>query len=177
MKGRSLVEVATGGIVLVIAAIFLGYAVLHSGRGATNADGMRLTAKFDKIDGLSNGADVRIAGVKVGSVTDSRIDPDSFGAVLTMRVDRTLRLPDDTSAEITSEGLLGGKYVSLVPGGSEKFLADGARITETQGSVSLESLLGRFIFSVTQMNSQQQPQNGGAEQGAAQGSGAPAASR
>ncbi|WP_052388966.1 outer membrane lipid asymmetry maintenance protein MlaD [Belnapia moabensis] len=163
MKGRSLAEVATGGIVLVIAVVFLAYAVLHSGRGSANADGMSLTARFDKIDGLSNGADVRIAGVKVGSVTDSRIDPQSFGAVLTMRVDRSLRLPDDTSAEITSEGLLGGKYVSLVPGGSEKLLADGSRITETQGSVSLESLLGRFIFSVTQMNSQNQESQGGGQ--------------
>ena len=163
MKGRSLAEVATGGIVLVIAVVFLAYAVLHSGRGSANADGMSLTARFDKIDGLSNGADVRIAGVKVGSVTDSRIDPQSFGAVLTMRVDRSLRLPDDTSAEITSEGLLGGKYVSLVPAGSEKLLADGSRITETQGSVSLESLLGRFIFSVTQMNSQNQESQGGGQ--------------
>jgi phospholipid/cholesterol/gamma-HCH transport system substrate-binding protein len=155
MKGRSLAEVATGGIVLAVAAIFLAYAVLHSGRGAANSDGLQLTATFDKIDGLSNGADVRIAGVKVGSVTDSRIDPTSFSAVLTLRVDRSLKLPTDTSAEITSEGLLGGKYVSLVPGGSERYLADNSRITETQGSVSLESLLGRFIFSVTQMNGSQ----------------------
>lgn len=160
MQGRSLAEVVTGGIVLAVATGFLSYAVLHSGRGASNTDGLELTAQFDKIDGLSNGADVRIAGVKVGSVTDSRIDPTSFSAVLTLRVDRSLRLPVDTSAEITSEGLLGGKYVSLVPGGSETTLADKARITETQGSVSLESLLGRFIFSVTQMNSAQQPAGG-----------------
>ncbi|WP_149541027.1 outer membrane lipid asymmetry maintenance protein MlaD [Siccirubricoccus phaeus] len=161
MQGRSLAEVATGAVVLVVAAIFLAYAVLHSGRGAVVAEGMQLRARFDRIDGIANGADVRIAGVKVGTVTNSRIDPETFGAELTLRVDRSLRLPDDTSAEITSEGLLGGKYVSLVPGGSEKTLADGGRITETQGSVSLESLLGRFIFSVTQMNTsnaQQQQQ-------------------
>lgn len=168
MKGRSLAEVATGAVVLLVAAIFLGYAVLHSGRGATVAEGTTLRARFDRIDGISVGADVRIAGVKVGSVTDSRIDPQSFAAELTLRVDRSLRLPADTSAEITSEGLLGGKYVSLVPGGSEQVLADGARITETQGSVSLESLLGRFIFSVTQMN------NSGNQSGGAQGSGTPA---
>ena len=142
---------------------FLAYAILHSGRGSVNGDGIQLRARFDRVDGISNGADVRIAGVKVGSVTGSRIDPETFGAELTLRVDRSLRLPDDTSAEITSEGLLGGKYVSLVPGGSEKYLTDGGRITETQGSVSLESLLGRFIFSVTQMNAQQQnrPEGGG----------------
>jgi phospholipid/cholesterol/gamma-HCH transport system substrate-binding protein len=91
--------------------------------------------------------------VKVGSVSDSRIDPQNFNAELVLRVDRSLKLPADTSAEITSEGLLGGKYVSLVPGGSDRLLVDGGRITETQGSVSLESLLGKFIFSVTQMNS------------------------
>ena len=162
MKGRSLAEVAAGAIVLMVAAIFLGYAVLHSGRGTVSAEGMQLQASFDRIDGLANGADVRIAGVKVGTVTDSRIDPTSFAAVLTLKVDRSLKLPTDTSAEITSEGLLGGKYVSLVPGGADKLLADGSRITETQGSVSLESLLGRFIFSVTQMNSSQTQQQGAA---------------
>jgi phospholipid/cholesterol/gamma-HCH transport system substrate-binding protein len=174
MRGRSLTEVATGAVILAVAAVFLAYAILHSGRGSANGDGTLLRARFDRIDGISNGADVRIAGVKVGSVTGSRIDPQTFGAELTLRVDRSLRLPDDTSAEITSEGLLGGKYVSLVPGGSDKLLADGGRITETQGSVSLESLLGRFIFSVTQMNSAQQQQQTRPEGG---GTGAPAAPR
>jgi phospholipid/cholesterol/gamma-HCH transport system substrate-binding protein len=175
MKGRSIAEVAAGAVVLLVAASFLAYAVLHSGRGGGGAEGMRLTARFDRIDGLANGADVRIAGVKVGSVTDSRIDPATFGAEVTLRVDRTLRLPSDTSAEITSEGLLGGKYVSLVPGGAERPLADGGRITETQGSVSLESLLGRFIFSVTQMNAQQAGGGGDGGGAAAPGAGSGAA--
>lgn len=155
MRGRSIAELATGAVILAVALLFLGYAVLNSGRGTVGGDGISLTARFDRIDGLSNGADVRIAGVRVGSVTESRIDPQTFSAELTMKVDRNLRLPDDTSAEVTSEGLLGGRYVSLVPGGSDKVLADGGRITQTQGSVSLESLLGRFIFSVTQMNANQ----------------------
>lgn len=154
MRGRSLAELTAGAVVLAVAAIFLAYAVLHSGRGGVTADGVLLRARFDRIDGLAVGADVRIAGVKVGSVTDSRIDPRSFLAELTLRVDRALQLPNDTSAEVASEGLLGGKYVSLVPGGAEQFLTEGAMITLTQGSVSLESLLGRFIFSVTQMNAQ-----------------------
>ncbi len=151
MKGRSALEVLTGASVLLVAAVFLFYAVAHGGRGA-QPDGMTLTAQFDRIDGLVNGADVRIAGVKVGSVTGSSIDPTSFNAVVSMRVDRSLRLPNDSSAEVSSDGLLGGKYLSIVPGGADRALADGGRITETQGSVSLESLLGRFIFSVTQMN-------------------------
>lgn len=151
MKGRSVLEVMTGAGVLLIAAGFLFYAVAHGGRGA-QPDGMLLTAQFDRIDGLVNGADVRIAGVKVGSVVASSIDPVSFNAVVGMRVDRSLRLPADSSAEVSSDGLLGGKYLSIVPGGAERVLGEGGRITETQGSVSLESLLGRFIFSVTQMN-------------------------
>ncbi len=156
MKGRSIAEVAAGAVVLLVAAGFLAYAVLHSGRGGGGAEGMRLTARFDRIDGLANGADVRIAGVKVGSVTDSRIDPATFGAEVTLRVDRTLRLPSDTSAEITSEGLLGGKYVSLVPGGAERPLADGGRIT-------------------TQMNAQQAGGGGDGGGAAAPGAGGGAA--
>lgn len=151
MKGRSLAEVLAGAMVLVAAGIFLAYAILHGGRAPQTA-GIGLTAEFDRVDGLNPGADVKIGGVKIGSVSDLRIDPRSFQAVVTLRIRPDLALPTDSSAEITSEGLLGGKYVSIVPGGADRVLRDGGRITETQGSVSLESLLGRFIFSVTQMN-------------------------
>ncbi|PWS36981.1 outer membrane lipid asymmetry maintenance protein MlaD [Falsiroseomonas bella] len=150
MRGRSVTEVAAGGVVLLVAIAFLIFAVTNSGRGGISGPAVSLTAKFDRIDGLAPGADVRIAGVKVGSVTNQRIDPQTFLAVLTMRVDGSLRLPDDSSAEIASEGLLGGKFVSIVPGGSDRILADGGQITITQSSISLESLLGRFIFSMTE---------------------------
>lgn len=149
---RGIAELLTGAAVLLIAAGFLVYAITNSGR-ATVSGGLTLTARFDRIDGLAPGADVRIAGVKVGQVVNQRIDPQTFLAELTLRVDGGLRLPSDTSAEITSEGLLGGKYVALVPGGADRILRDGQRIDITQSAVSLESLLGRFIFSVTEMNS------------------------
>jgi len=149
MRGRSLAETLTGALVLLVALGFLGYAITSSGR-STPGGGLSLTARFDRIDGLAPGADVRIAGVKVGSVAAQRIDPQSFLAVLTLRVDSSLRLPNDTSAEISSDGLLGSKYIALVPGGGERILADGSEITITQSAVNLEQLLGRFIFSVTQ---------------------------
>jgi len=151
MKGRSITEVLTGAMVLVAAGVFLVYAIMLGGRGPQTG-GIALSAQFDRVDGLNQGADVKIGGVKIGSVTELRIDPRTFQAVVTIRIRPDLSLPTDSSAEITSEGLLGGKYVSIVPGGADRLLADGGRITETQGSVSLESLLGRFIFSVTQMN-------------------------
>jgi phospholipid/cholesterol/gamma-HCH transport system substrate-binding protein len=150
MKGRSMAEVAAGAVVLAVAAVFLVFAVSNSGRSGIAGDALTLTARFDRIDGLAPGADVRIAGVKVGSVVEQRIDPQSFLAVLTLRIDGRLRLPTDSSAEIASEGLLGGRFVSIVPGGQERVLANGGQITITQSAVSLESLLGRFIFSMTE---------------------------
>lgn len=150
MKGRSIAEVLAGALVLLVAAGFLVFAVTNSGRSTLSGPALTLQAKFDRIDGLAPGADVRIAGVKVGSVVGQRIDPVSFLAVLTMRIDGALRLPADTSAEIASEGLLGGRFISLVPGGADRILADGGEITITQSAISLESLLGRFIFSMTE---------------------------
>lgn len=152
MQGRNLAEILTGAVILLVAAAFLVFAVGNSGRSAAGG-GLVLRAKFDRIDGLNPGADVRIAGVKVGSVTAQSIDPVSFLAILTLNVDKGLQLPDDTSAEITSESLLGGKYVALVPGGSDRNLASGGEIKITQSAVSLESLLGKFIFSVTELAS------------------------
>lgn len=149
MSRRNVAEILAGALVLAVAAVFLFYAVTHSGRTLTQ--GYALTARFDRIDGLAQGADVRVSGVKVGSVVEQRIDPETYLAVVTMRIDPGIRLPADTSAEITSESLLGGRYVALVPGGSERMLADGGTIEATQSAVSLEALLGRFIFSVTDL--------------------------
>jgi phospholipid/cholesterol/gamma-HCH transport system substrate-binding protein len=149
MARRNAAEVVVGAAVLLVAAGFLAYAVAHSGRSTTG--GYPLTAQFDHIDGLSVGADVRMAGVRVGSVTGARIDPQSYLAVVTLTVQDGLNLPKDSSAEITSDGLLGGKYLSLTPGGDAATLKPGQAITITQSSVSLEQLLGKFIFSVTDM--------------------------
>jgi phospholipid/cholesterol/gamma-HCH transport system substrate-binding protein len=150
MKGRSFAETAAGAVVIAVAAVFIVFAVTNSGRTGITGPALTLTAKFDRIDGLAPGADVRIAGVKVGSVTDQRIDPQTFLAVLTFRIDGNLRIPRDSSAEIASEGLLGGRFISIVPGGDERVIADRGEITITQSAVSLESLLGRFIFSMTE---------------------------
>jgi phospholipid/cholesterol/gamma-HCH transport system substrate-binding protein len=147
MGRRNVVEVLTGAIVLVVAAGFLAYALAHSGRSA--GSGYELSAKFDHIDGLGVGADVRVAGVKVGAVVSEQIDPKSFEAVVDFTVRNDIRLPKDSAAIITSESLLGGKYISVQPGGDEAILQPGQSITITQGSVSIEELLGKFIFSMT----------------------------
>ncbi|WP_114377075.1 outer membrane lipid asymmetry maintenance protein MlaD [Elioraea thermophila] len=171
MTRRSLAEVVAGAIVLAVAAVFLFYAVTHTGRSL--GPGYDLIAKFDRIDGLGPGADVKVSGVKVGSVVAQRLDPETFLAVVTMRIDSSVRLPVDTSAEITSESLLGGRYIALVPGGSDRMLGPGGVIEATQSAVSLEALLGRFIFSVTDLVSTV----GREAQGAREGTGGAPAQR
>jgi len=145
--------------VLLVAIAFLAYAVAHSGR--TSGSGYTLFARFEHIDGLAVGADVRIAGVKVGTVTEEQIDPKAFVAVVALTVRDDIHLPKDTGAAITSESLLGGKYISLSPGGDDTDLKPGQTLTITQSSVSLEELLGKFIFSVTSLNSSKAAQQGG----------------
>ena len=117
MRHRNIAEVLTGAVVLLVAAGFLAYAVANSGRTAVS--GYPLYARFEHIDGLGVGADVRLAGVKVGSVTEERIDPKSFLAVVGLSVRDDVKLPKDSAAVVTSESLLGGKYLSLQPGGDE----------------------------------------------------------
>ncbi|HVY14259.1 MAG TPA: outer membrane lipid asymmetry maintenance protein MlaD [Rhodopila sp.] len=150
MGRHGIAEVLTGAFVLIVAIGFLGYAIAHSGR--TTGTGYTLYARFDHIDGLAIGADVSIAGVKVGSVTGERIDPKSFAAIVAMTVRDDIQLPKDSSAEIESESLLGGKYINLSPGGDETNLKPDQTITITQSSISLEQLLGKFIFSITNLN-------------------------
>ncbi len=145
MASRNAAEIVTGAAVLLLAAGFLAYAVAHTGRG--DGGGLTLTAKFDDIAGLTTGSDVRIGGVKIGAVAATGLDPKTYQAVVTLDVGRAIQIPDDSSAVITSDGLLGGKYLAIQPGGDSKMLGQGGVITVTQGSVSLESLLGKFIFS------------------------------
>jgi phospholipid/cholesterol/gamma-HCH transport system substrate-binding protein len=143
---RNAGELIAGAIVLAAAAGFLGYAVANTGR--TSVSGYTLHAAFDNISGIAVGSPVRVAGVQVGTVTGSRIDLQSYRAVLTFTVQRSVKLPDDSSAQITTEGLLGGNSLSLAPGGSEKMLADGGQITITQSAANIEDLLGKFIYNV-----------------------------
>jgi len=149
MAKSGIAEILTGAGVLLVAVGFMAFAVAHSGRSASA--GYPLQARFDHIDGLALGSDVRIAGVKVGDVLATRIDPQTFQALVTLSVRDGLLLPKDTSAEVTSESLLGGKFLNLTPGGDTTNLAPGGTITITQSSISLEQLLGKFIFSAANL--------------------------
>ena len=155
MPQRNAAELGAGAVVLVVALGFLGYAVANSGR--MTLDGYTLHARFDAIDGLSVGSDVRMAGVKVGSVTAARLDPQSYRAVVDFSVASDVKLPKDSSAAVTSDGLLGGKYLDLQPGGDNAIIPPGGTVTITQSSISIEQLLGKFIFSMGNLSGGQKP--------------------
>ena len=143
---RKLPEILTGLVVIVVAALFLIYAL---GRADTmSGGGYLLQAQFSSIGGLAPGADVKIGGVVVGHVADERLDPQTYAAVIHLRINNDIKLPQDTSAAISSDGLLGGNYVSLSPGGSDTMLAPGASFQVTQSAINIEDLLGKFIFSM-----------------------------
>lgn len=151
MARRNVSELIAGAVVLVVAAGFLVYAVANTGRSTVG--GYTLNAKFNSIDGLAPGSDVRIGGVKVGSITHATIDPQSYQAVVSFSVENAIKLPKDSSAQVTSDGMLGGKFLSLVPGGDSQMIPGGGTVEITQSAVSLEELLGKFIFNVGALSS------------------------
>lgn len=146
MAKRSLVEVAAGLGVLAAAAGFLAYAGANT--GYTSAGGLRLSAQFDNVGSLVPGSEVKIGGVPVGRVLETMIDAKSFQALVRFTVRPDLKLPTDSSATISTGGLMGSAFLSVSPGGAEGDLADGGRITITQSASNLEDLLGKFIFNV-----------------------------
>ena len=139
---RTTVEMLTGAVVLAILVVFLSWAYRVDDTGGGS---MRLSARFNQIDGLAIGGEVRMAGLVVGTVTAQSYNPDTHEAVVAMVVDPDLVLPDDSSVAIVSDGLLGGKYVTIEPGGSFDNLADGDEFTYTQDAVIFERILERII--------------------------------
>ena len=137
-------EVLTGAAVLLAAIGFVFYAGQITGRGTGNVGSYDLKASFRSVEGIKVGTDVRLAGVKVGTVTALTLNPQTFYADATLTVQDQIALPDDSAALVSSEGLLGGNFVELVPGGSVDNLAAGAEILDTQGAVSIISLMMKF---------------------------------
>ena len=147
-SGRHMIETIMGAVVLMVAIFFLSFAYSQVDLGAVK--GYTLSAAFSSVGGLANGGDVRINGIKVGTVTDQQIDPNSFEAVVRMTVMPSIHLPVDTMATIASEGLLGGKYVRLEPGHSKETLAAGGTIAQTKTYKSVEEMVAEIIFLATE---------------------------
>lgn len=143
---ESLVEALIGAVVLLVAGLFLFYAYSNTAVGRAGS-GYSLIARFPSAVGVNVGTDVRISGIKVGSVIRQELDPETFQAKVTFTVQNDVELPADTIAKISSEGILGGSYIDLSPGGDMDTLQPGDEIEQTQGTVDLMSLIGRAIYS------------------------------
>ncbi|SLN76028.1 outer membrane lipid asymmetry maintenance protein MlaD [Roseisalinus antarcticus] len=137
-------EVIAGGAVLAFALAFLFYMTQATGL-TTRSDGYELVANFRSAEGISVGTDVRMAGVKVGTVTSLDLNLDTYRADMTISVRDGVLVPDDSSLAVASEGLLGGSFMEIVPGGSFDYFAEGAMFEDTQGAVSLITLLLRYV--------------------------------
>ncbi len=138
-------EVLVGGFVLAAAGAFLIYAGQITGLGGGNSGTYSYFASFRSVQGVSVGTDVRLGGVKVGTVTDLVLNPETFRAEAHFTVSDKLALPDDTAVVVSSEGLLGGNFMELLPGGSPFNLEPGSEIEDTQSAVGLVELLLKFV--------------------------------
>lgn len=143
-KGR-VFETFVGVFVLIVAACFFNY--VYSKSSWKSIDGYVLQARFDKADGLSEGTDVKISGVRVGKIDSIEVDPKTFFAVVKFHISKNIKVPTDSSANVASDGLFGGKYLAITPGGEEETLKNGEEIEHTTGAMNLENLIGKFVLS------------------------------
>lgn len=148
---NSVVETIVGAGVIAIAVVFFVFAYTTSGAGK-GAGGYSLSAEFENIEGINIGSDIRLAGIKIGSVVKQELDPSSFQAKVVMSLDNAIKLPDDSTAKVTSEGLLGGKFIAIEPGGSEELLKDGDQMSYTQSAIDLWGLINQFMFDSDKKN-------------------------
>jgi phospholipid/cholesterol/gamma-HCH transport system substrate-binding protein len=142
---NSAVETLIGAAVVVIAAGFFFFAYQTSGKGSASG-AYRVSAEFDNAEGVNVGTDVRIAGVKIGSVVDFTLNAENFQANVVMELDPKVKLTEDATAKVTSEGLLGSKFISLEQGGADAMLVAGGVISNTQGAVDIWSLISQAMF-------------------------------
>ncbi len=147
LMGRTFVETIMGAVVLAVAGIFLAFALSQSDLGVVK--GYTLSASFASVGGLSTGSDVRINGIKVGTVTSQTIDQNTYNAVVKFTVNPSIHLPKDTSASIASDGLLGSKFLKLEPGHSQDKIAEGGIIENAKNFEALEDQVGKIIFLAT----------------------------
>jgi phospholipid/cholesterol/gamma-HCH transport system substrate-binding protein len=143
---ESLFETLVGLAVVAVAAIFLTFSLQQRSEAAP-ANSYVLSAKFNKVDGISPGSDVRLAGVKVGAVTGIELDTKSYKANVKFTMRKGVQIPDDSTVQVVSDGLLGGAYLGIMVGGSFDFVPEGGQIEFTRGSVDLLTVLSEVAQS------------------------------
>ena len=141
------VETIMGIVVVIIAAFFVYFAYRVSDLQVIK--GYEVSAKFLKVGGLTVGSDVRINGIKVGTVVSQKLDSNDYTANVVLSIAPDIKLPKDSKAVIVSDGLLGDRFIKIEPGRSEEFLQHGDVISNTKDFKTIEDMVGEIIFMVT----------------------------
>lgn len=147
MLKKNAVETILGAVVLLMAGTFISFAMNMVDIG--EVDGYEVSAAFLKVGGLTDGSDVRLNGVKIGTVSDLTLDYETYDAVVKMSIRSDIKLPVDSVASIGSSGIIGGKFVAIRPGGEKDVVAKGGALTKTEDFKSLEDQVGEIIFLAT----------------------------
>ncbi|WP_341787071.1 outer membrane lipid asymmetry maintenance protein MlaD [Rickettsia endosymbiont of Cantharis rufa] len=143
---QNIIETIIGFVVLIIALLFLIFAY-KAGSSITSSKGYQVTANFQSAEGIAVGSDVMISGIKIGTVKKIILDPDSFYASVYLNINDDFKIPKDSKAQVVTSGLLGGKYISIVPGNDDENLAANEEIRYTQSAINIESLINKIVSS------------------------------
>ncbi len=144
MKENKL-EVIIGAVVIAVALGFVIFLYQSTGLSVSNSKHYELKADFRSADGIHVGTDVRLAGVKVGTVSDLSLNVETYRAEAELAIENAVDIPEDSALTVSSEGLLGGNFIEIIPGASYEYMQPGDEFLDTQGSVSLISLLLKFV--------------------------------
>ena len=150
MPQNNYAETLIGATVVAVAVVFPIFAYTRTGSGSLS--GYEINARLPKADGLAVGTDVRLAGIKVGTVSDLTLDPKTYLVTVHMNIRNDIKLPVDSSVLVTQAGFLGGQYLSITPGGDDKMMAAGTYFENAQGSIDVMSLVGRFATGASTSN-------------------------
>ncbi len=146
MMSENRFEALVGAVVLAVALVFLVY-LTRDQEWFGSEGGYELSARFSSAQGINEGTRIKMAGVPIGMVREIDLDPETYFAMVRMRIEGGVGIPDDSVAEISTEGILGGQYIEISPGGSPDNLAAGDIMVDTRGYVGLVDLLSDFFFN------------------------------
>ena len=157
MQQNNIAETLIGAAVVVVAIAFLAFGYLRTGSGSLS--GYEVNAKLAKVDGLSVGTDVRLSGIKIGTVTALTLDPKNYLVTVHMNIRDDVKLPMDSSVLVTQAGFLGDQYLSITPGGDDKMMTAGVFFESAQGSIDVMNLVGRFATGANTSNQPPAPKS------------------
>lgn len=142
------IETIVGFAVICVAALFFAFSYKVSSY-SKNSDGYVLKASFQNVEGLSEGNDVKLSGIKIGYIDSLILEKDTYFAVVNLRIDKDVQIPSDSTAIVSTNGLLGGKYLRINAGAAEDTLKNNDKLKFTQSSLNIEDIISKLMYSIT----------------------------